>query len=210
MRDYHLQSLKYPIILPKNSGCGRAAGLWLTRPPLPVLRRLAGARRHRRHRHRRPAGHLRGVGARGGRAEKVLRLLKRIKGPRCGSAAPQVRAPRVSLCPLVCRRAGWGLRGCRRARGARAGVHMRRVPRGRAGACRGRRGAGAGVRRALARVRRRRPLLVPTPDCPPPASHRPLRGSGSAARERGPAGGPQGWRGQRPAPYPPPCFSRPR
>lgn len=84
-----------------GEGAGRAAGLWLTRPPRPVLRRLAGARRHRRHRHRRPAGHLRGAGARGGRAEKVFRFLKRIKGPRCGSAAPQVRAPRVSLCLRV-------------------------------------------------------------------------------------------------------------
>lgn len=57
---------------------GRASGL--TRPS--VLRRLAGTRRHRGHRHRRPAGHLRGAGARGRRAEKVFRLLKRIKGPR--------------------------------------------------------------------------------------------------------------------------------
>ena len=181
---------------------GRAAGLWLTRPPRPVLRRLAGARRHRRHRHRRPAGHLRGAGARGGRAEKVFRLLKRIKGPRCGSAAPQVRAPRVSLCPRVSVSAsgvrGAGVSSC--SRGACGSAHAPGPPRAR-GCVRGPSGCGSG------HAARSGPSPAGTPTRHP---HRPLRRSGSAARERGPAGGPLGWRGQRPAQCPPPCFSRSR
>ena len=104
-----------------RGGGGRASGL--TRPS--VLRRLAGARRHRGHRHRRPAGHLRGAGARGRRAEKVFRLLKRIKGPRPGRGATR-RHPRcappclhVSARECVGERVGGGGRRAR-ARGLEA------------------------------------------------------------------------------------------
>lgn len=74
-----------------------------------VLRRVAGARRHRGHRDRRPAGHLRGAGARGRRAEKVFRLLKRIKGPR-PAAARLGCTPRAPVCLRV------RVRACRCAR----------------------------------------------------------------------------------------------
>ncbi|XP_063451376.1 protein SNORC isoform X2 [Pan paniscus] len=63
-------------------------------------RRVAGARRYRGHRDRRPAGHLRGAGARGRRAEKVFRLLKRIKGPR-PAAARLGCTPHAPVCPRV-------------------------------------------------------------------------------------------------------------
>uniref|UniRef100_A0A7N5KRZ8 Secondary ossification center associated regulator of chondrocyte maturation n=1 Tax=Ailuropoda melanoleuca TaxID=9646 RepID=A0A7N5KRZ8_AILME len=115
-----------------GAGLVGGAGRGADRPS--VLHRLAGARRHRGHRHRRPAGHLRGAGAGGRRAEKVFRLLKRIKGPRPHRGATRLQPrwrPRVSS---VSARACVGERGGRqlptRARGGASGSRERtRGPR---------------------------------------------------------------------------------
>lgn len=93
-----------------------------------VLYRIARARRHCGHRDRSPAGHLRGAGTRGGRAEKVFRLLKPIKERRrparprrlCNLCSPlSPVSPRVRACVQVSA-------ACERRRGRVAGP--RRVP----------------------------------------------------------------------------------
>lgn len=124
-----------------RAGRGRA-GPGLTRPSL-LLRRRAGARRHRGHRHRRPAGHLRGAGPRGRRAEKVFSLLKRIKGLRPGPARLGCTAGRARVSSVSARQCVASGGGRQRATRAHLCTWPGAVPAGAACACAGPRALGA-------------------------------------------------------------------
>lgn len=191
-----------------GAGRGRARGgrgPGLTRPSV-LPRRRAGARRHRGHRHRRPAGHLRGAGPRGRRAEKVFRLLKPIKGLRPGPARLGCTAGRARVSSVSAREcvASGGGRQQTTTRDTCAFVHLARRSARRSRVCvRGAKGAGCGA------------------GCGQRSGHDTRAGTGPETSSPGAVGptllfGPQlrpgrprGWEGPvEPAPDPPPFFWR--